>query len=151
MSIFPAKVLLAVDGSPESDLATAVAADLAEKLASELHVLSVVQLPTIYPTREPVVLDQEAALRLGGGLQEETREMLEQRVTRIGEAGVEAAGSYVRVGRPDEEIVGLAEELGAGLIVIGSRGFSPLKRALLGSVSDSVVRHAHCPVLVVRE
>jgi nucleotide-binding universal stress UspA family protein len=44
----------------------------------------------------------------------------------------------------------LAEEIGADLIVIGSRGFGGLKRALLGNVADSVVRHAHCPVLVVR-
>ena len=47
-------------------------------------------------------------------------------------------------------IVGLAEELGAGLIVMGSRGFGGIRRALMGSASDSVVRHAHCPVLVVR-
>ncbi|HSK84466.1 MAG TPA: universal stress protein, partial [Rubrobacter sp.] len=60
------------------------------------------------------------------------------------------AGTYARVGFPDAEIVGLAGKLGAGLIVLGSRGLGPLKRALMGSVSDSVVRHAHCPVLVVR-
>jgi nucleotide-binding universal stress UspA family protein len=48
------------------------------------------------------------------------------------------------------EIVALAEELGADLIVMGSRGLGALRRALMGSVSDSVVRHAHCPVLVVR-
>ena len=54
------------------------------------------------------------------------------------------------MGHPDTEIVGLAGRLGAGLIVVGSRGRGPLKRALMGSVSDSVVRHAHCPVLVVR-
>ncbi|MBA3952678.1 MAG: universal stress protein, partial [Rubrobacter sp.] len=40
--------------------------------------------------------------------------------------------------------------IGAGLIVIGSRGFGGMKRALMGNVADSVVRHAHCPVLVVR-
>jgi nucleotide-binding universal stress UspA family protein len=40
--------------------------------------------------------------------------------------------------------------LGADLIVIGSRGLSGMKRLLMGSVSESVVRHAHCPVLVVR-
>jgi nucleotide-binding universal stress UspA family protein len=34
---------------------------------------------------------------------------------------------------------------------VGSRGLGPLRRALMGSVSDSVVRHAHCPVLVVRQ
>jgi nucleotide-binding universal stress UspA family protein len=45
----------------------------------------------------------------------------------------------------------LAEELDVGLIVLGSRGLGPLRRALMGSVSDSVIRHAHCPVMVVRE
>ena len=50
----------------------------------------------------------------------------------------------------DAEIVDLAEEIGAGLIVMGSRGYGPIRQALIGSVSDSVVRHAHCPVMVVR-
>jgi nucleotide-binding universal stress UspA family protein len=45
----------------------------------------------------------------------------------------------------------LAEELGAGLIVMGSRGLGGIRRALMGSVSEKVVRHAHCPVMVVRE
>jgi nucleotide-binding universal stress UspA family protein len=54
------------------------------------------------------------------------------------------------VGRADDKIVLLAEELGAGLIVMGSRGQGGIRRALLGSVSSSVVHHAHCPVMVVR-
>ena len=45
----------------------------------------------------------------------------------------------------------LAEEIGAGLVIVGSRGLGPLRRALMGSVSTSVVRHAHCSVLVVRD
>ena len=44
-----------------------------------------------------------------------------------------------------------SSRIGAGLIVLGSRGLGGVKRALMGSVSDSVVRHAHCPVLVVRK
>ena len=52
---------------------------------------------------------------------------------------------------PDAEIVALAEELGVGLIVMGSRGLGGIRRAVMGSVSDSVVRHAHCPVLIVRQ
>jgi nucleotide-binding universal stress UspA family protein len=59
--------------------------------------------------------------------------------------------AHLRRGRKDQEIVRLAEEIGAGLIVIGSRGRGGVRRALMGSVSDSVVRHAHCPVLVVCE
>ncbi len=55
------------------------------------------------------------------------------------------------MGRPDAEIIAQAEEIGAGLIVVGSRGFGAIRRALTGSVSDSVVRHSACPVLVVRE
>ena len=43
-----------------------------------------------------------------------------------------------------------SEELGVGMIVLGSRGLGAVSRALMGSVSDSVVRHAHCPVFVVR-
>jgi nucleotide-binding universal stress UspA family protein len=76
--------------------------------------------------------------------------MLDEQVQREGQCGGEVAGVHARIGRPDAEIVGLADELGAGLIVLGSRGLGPLRRALMGSVSDSVVRHAHCPVLVVR-
>jgi nucleotide-binding universal stress UspA family protein len=60
------------------------------------------------------------------------------------------AGAHTEDGFPDEEIVVLASRLGAGLIVVGSRGRGPLRKALMGSVSNSVVRHAHCPVTVVR-
>jgi nucleotide-binding universal stress UspA family protein len=54
------------------------------------------------------------------------------------------------LGHPDEEIVGLGEEIGADLIVTGSRGLGGMRRVLMGSASDSIVRHAHCPVMVVR-
>jgi nucleotide-binding universal stress UspA family protein len=60
------------------------------------------------------------------------------------------AGAHLRMGEVALEIVALAEELQADLIVMGSRGLGGVRRALMGSVSDSVVRHAHCPVLVVR-
>jgi nucleotide-binding universal stress UspA family protein len=59
--------------------------------------------------------------------------------------------THLKTGRPDAEIVKLAEEIEAGLIAIGSRGQGGVRRALMGSVSDSVVRHAHCPVLVARQ
>jgi nucleotide-binding universal stress UspA family protein len=58
--------------------------------------------------------------------------------------------AHLVFGKPDQEILKLGEELNAGLTVTGSRGLGGVRRALMGSVSDSVVRHAHCPVLVVR-
>jgi nucleotide-binding universal stress UspA family protein len=65
------------------------------------------------------------------------------------------AQAHLRMGRAnaraDEEIVELAQSLDVGLIVMGSRGHGRIRRALLGSVSESVVRHAPCPVIIVRE
>jgi nucleotide-binding universal stress UspA family protein len=77
--------------------------------------------------------------------------VLDAEVERIRSDGGAVAGEHLVEGRVSPEIVGLAEEIGAGLIVLGSRGLGGIRRALMGSVSDSVVRHAHCPVMVVRE
>jgi nucleotide-binding universal stress UspA family protein len=152
MSIFPTKILLATDGSKEAELAFASAADLSEKTASELHVVYVGHMPLVsYESPGATILDPDLQRRMHESAEQEARTMLEEQVRRVGKTGDEVAEIHARLGRPDAEIVGLADELGAGLIVLGSRGLGPLRRALMGSVSDSVVRHAHCPVLVVRE
>ena len=152
MSIFPATILLATDGSKEAQLAATTAADLAKSTGSELHVVYVGHMPPVfYESPGAWALDPELQGRMGERAEEGARTKLEEEVQRVREAGGEVAEVHARLGRPDAEIVGLADELGAGLIVLGSRGLGPLRRALMGSVSDSVVRHAHCPVLVVRE
>lgn len=58
------------------------------------------------------------------------------------------AGTRIVEGSPGQAICALADETGAAVVVIGSRGRSGLQRAVLGSVSDHVVRHAPCPVVV---
>ena len=78
------------------------------------------------------------------------RERLEEIVRRIEASGGVVRRSHLKGGEPDAEIVALGEEIGAGLIVMGGRGLGGMRRALIGGVSDSVVRHAHCPVMVVR-
>ncbi len=69
----------------------------------------------------------------------------------IGSLGLDGAESHVVRGAAGPAICDLASELSAAAIVVGSRGRGGLKRAVLGSVSDHVVRHAPCPVLVTRE
>lgn len=142
MSIFPTAILLATDGSREAELAATTAVDLAKSTNSELHVVHVGEfLPTMLAQTEvePAQLEHEA------------REKLDEQVRRIEEAGGTVKEAHLRLGRADEEIVDVAHDMGAGFIVMGSRGHGRMRRALMGSVSDSVVRHAHCPVTIVRE
>ena len=151
MSIFPTMILLATDGSKEADLALTTAADLAKNTSSELHLTTVSsEVPDFdYMVRKYPFQDAEEALR---AFEREPRRLLEEQVRKIEQARGAVREVHLRVGEPpDRAIVRLGEEIGAGLIVMGSRGRGRMQRVLLGSVSDSVVRHAHCPVLVVRE
>ncbi len=157
MSIFPTKVLLATDGSREAELAARTAADLAQKTSSELHVVHVFGIVPVGPPVYPEATDLQGVEREAEaeGLQrtseQRAREVLEAEVGKVRSAGGMVAQGHLIEGRVAPEIVALAEEIGAGLIVMGSRGHGRMRRALMGSVSDSVMRHAHCPVLVVRE
>lgn len=83
-----------------------------------------------------------------------TRAGLVARVQRLlgthGLAGDVEFFVHTRIGRPDEEIVALAAEVGADLVIVGSHSRSTVGRLFLGSVSEAVVRAARCPVLVAR-
>ena len=136
---FPTKILLATDGSKDATLAAQDAIDLSDQSGAELHVVyvghsSLTQPPTEYRTA--------------------AQERLDELVTKVEDAVGTVAEAHLRMdtqgSMEDENIVGLAEELGTDLIVIGSQGLSRMKRLLMGSVSERVVRLAHCPVLVMR-
>jgi nucleotide-binding universal stress UspA family protein len=147
MSIFPTRILVATDGSEQAELAALRAVDIAEKTDSELHVVHVGVVPS-FLVSYPGTLGYER--KLYEQIEEESRERLRELSWRVKLAGGTVAGTHLRLGQVALEILALAEELGVGLIVMGSRGLGGVRRALMGSVSDSVVRHAHCPVLVVR-
>ena len=146
--VFPAKILLATDASEEAHLAAATAADLAQRTGSQVHVAHVGAelthgaFPAVQVGPLPGVHQDE--------LDRQAKGLLEAETERMKSSGTEVGGSHLRRGRADKEIVLLAEEEGADLIVMGSRGLGGIGQALMGSVSDSVVRHAHCPVMVVR-
>jgi nucleotide-binding universal stress UspA family protein len=143
MSIFPTKILLATDGSRDAELALSTAIDLADSTNSELHVVTVAPGYPSYDVGRPEIVEQ---------LREQAEKILEDQVKKIEEAGGKVAEKHLRIAERyrADQIVQVAEDVGAGLVVMGSRGLGGVRRALMGSVSDSVVRHAHCPVLVVR-
>ena len=147
MSIFPTRILLATDGSGEAELATIRAVELAQRTDSELHVVHVGVVPTLLVSY-PGTLGYEG--KLYEQIQEQSRELLRKESWRVKVAGGTVAGAHLRMGKVDLEIVALAKELGADLIVMGCRGHGGIRRAIEGSVSDGVIRHAPCPVLVVR-
>lgn len=148
VSIFPTKILLASDGSEEAELALKTAIDLSNNTSSELHVVTVggAEYRHGYDIPESGDLLQETYK----AIKREAQETLDEQVKKIEKARGTVTEAHLRMGKAAAEIVTLGEEIGAGLIIIGSRGRGGIRRALMGSVSDSVVRHAHCPVLVVR-
>jgi nucleotide-binding universal stress UspA family protein len=141
------KMLLATDGSEEAELAARAAIELAEGTGSELHVVYVEPLPDFMKNGDGTPgYDRE----LYEMIEERARETLRKLTWRVKVAGGTVAEAHLRMGGVAEEVVGLADELEAGLIVVGSRGLGSIRRTLAGSVSESVFRHAHCPVMAVR-
>jgi len=146
MSIFPTKILLATDGSEEAKQAALRAVEIAEKTDSELHVVHIGVLP-MFAEGYPGTLGYYG--KLYEQIEEESKELLRELSWRVKAAGGIVAGSHLRMGVVDLEIVALAKELGVGLIVMGCRGHRGIRRAIEGSISDAVIRQAPCPVLVV--
>jgi len=158
MNVYPTKILLASDGSESAAHATEVAVELSKKTDSELHVLYVGEYSPalLYPQAADtswVVQENLAPIQEEQGQQFEqvARQTLDAEVQQVRAVGGTVAQAHLRTGTPDAEVVNLAEVLGVGLVVVGSRGLGGIRRALMGRVSDSVLRHAHCPVLVVRK
>jgi nucleotide-binding universal stress UspA family protein len=155
LSIFPTTVLLAIDGSTEASLATEAAVEITIKTRSELHLVYVRSDPLLTTLYEGEFLGggQDLDLEFDEELENARRaaqELLDAAVRKVHSLGGAVAQAHLMEGRAPQEIVSLAEDSGIGVIVMGSRGRGGLSRTLMGSVSDSVVRHAHCPVLVVR-
>jgi nucleotide-binding universal stress UspA family protein len=137
MSHLPKSILLATDGSGDARMAARAAANLSEKARAELHILHAWQIVP-HPVIDP------------GDYEEGARRTLEEETRLVSDAGGIVGEAHLVMGTPVDAILDLGEELGADLIVVGSRGHGALGRLVLGSVSEGVVHHSTHPVLVLR-
>jgi nucleotide-binding universal stress UspA family protein len=134
------RILVAYDGSKQADQAFAHALEIAARFRAELLVLSIARPP------EPAVEAEVcAAIDSATAHFEEAFAAL---ATRAGTRGV-TLRTDIAVGHPAEQIVIAAEREKVQLIIIGRRGKTMFKRWMLGSISERVLRYAHCAVLVV--
>ena len=147
INIFPNRILLAIDDSEEAALAAEKAVGLANGTDSELHLVHVGQLPIFLMKKiDTIGFDRI----LYEEIEREALETLWKLTWSVKAAGGPVAGAHLRMGVVAEEIVNLAKDLEADLIVMGTRGHTGIRRAVEGSFSDAVVRRAHCPVMTVR-
>ena len=145
IAIQPNKILLATDGSKDAMLAARVAADLSKRTGAELHVAHAWRhraqafgYPTVVWTDYSYIYEREA------------RRVLDAQVDSIEAMGGLVAEQHLLHGPPIDVLLDLCEEMRLGLLIMGSRGLGPVGRIFVGSVSEGVVHHARCPVLVVR-
>lgn len=147
------KILLAIDGSKHSEAAIKAVTNFKFSDVDELKIITVVDLAVpmaidLYAGYLPSSTEIEATAKENAAkILETTKEEILENFS--GETLF--ITTEVLIGSPESRIVITAEEFGADLIVVGSHGYNTWERLLLGSVSDSVVHHAPCSVLVVRD
>jgi len=139
-------VVVATDFSETAEEALNVAVEIVRGTSGRLELVNVVPDPVHQPWMlEAPGIDFLAMQHLW--LDAATRET--EALVKRRQLDPSTVRTHVLTGRPDAEIVRFAQERGADLIVMGTRGYGGVKRLLLGSVADHVLRQATCPVLVV--
>ena len=134
------KVLVATDGSKFSAIAVNKAIDFAKAYGGSLVVVSVVDVPTEFYAEAPQAVDD---------MIKKAKEYTAAVKKQAESAGV-TAESYIGEAEAFEAIIKLAKDEGVNMIVVGSHGRTGLRRLLMGSVTEKVIGHATCPVLVVK-
>lgn len=141
------KILVPLDGSQNSFRALSYACSLAESCKGSLELLYVVHL-----TKEISAYTQINSIAIPDSViadaQENGKNILSQCLRQI-PADISASSS-IEIGLPPDKIVEISRKNKADLIIIGSRGLGVLQGILMGSVSNYVVHHARCPVMVVK-
>lgn len=139
-------VIIPLDGSPLAEKALPGVVDLAKKLKLEMVFIRAYALP-------PAVTGDEYGTYIDELLRQmevEARDYLEEKVKEVKKMGVEKASSVVNIGYGAEEIITLARKTADNFVAMCTHGRSGVKRWVLGSVTERVVRHSGDPVLIIR-
>ena len=140
-----ARVLIPTDGSDAAQPAVDAAIELAETHGATLHVLHIVDQPTSVSGMGEGVPGLDNLL---DALEKEGQKATTDVAARAKDRGIETT-TAVRQGNPHDDILSYAEENDIDVIVMGTHGRTGVKRALLGSVTEDIVRHSEIPVLTV--
>jgi nucleotide-binding universal stress UspA family protein len=140
-------ILLATDGSDDALQAARIAVDLAGKTGAALHLVHawtpVAIAAYAYPGMADAYYDPNV-------FESDARATLATAVAQVEALGGTIAEQHLQMGNAVEIITALGAKLDADLLVVGSRGLGPVRRLVLGSVSDGLVHHADRPVLIAR-
>ncbi len=141
----PANILVPTDFSETADTALDYAVMLAAKLGARIHLLHVTGIPMLGVPEAGVALTSTMIESIIRNAQHALDRLIDQRRGRAA-----FAETIQSTGDPRDMILQAAKDTAADLIVMGTHGRRGLKRLLLGSVAEAVVRTASCPVLTVR-
>jgi nucleotide-binding universal stress UspA family protein len=146
-------ILLATDGSEQAVAAARFIRTLVNPAALErVTVMAVIRPITSAPFFGEVgivSISQEAWDSLNEAADASANDAVKKTVDALAGSTLRVE-TLIRIGSPADEIIDAAKELGADMVVIGSRGWGEVRSVLLGSVSERVLHTAHCPVLIVR-
>lgn len=135
------KILVGYDGSPQAEKAAQLAFSMAKAMDSKVLLFAVARPP------EPATsVELEAVL---DDAKEHYQEAFQKLLQKAGGSNVEVE-TEIAIGHPAEQIIHKAETMKADLVILGRRGTSLFEKWILGSVSERVLRYAHCPVMVIR-
>ncbi|MGB5100695.1 MAG: universal stress protein [Methanothrix sp.] len=138
------RIVVAVDTSDYSEMVVARAFSIAIAFSAEIHLISVVGLPKLIASEADVGIQD---VRLS---EKEFREHQKRLIDGYLNGRDLHIESHVLHGDPSGKILSYANEIGADLIVMGSKAYGKIQRFLLGGVSEDVVRNAKCSVMIAK-
>ncbi|MBP1763225.1 MAG: nhaX 1 [Firmicutes bacterium] len=137
------KILVAYDGSADSEKALDWACDMARQVDATVHAIFVLELYDYFALEDTFYRPLEGAYR----------EVADQKFAQIQEkyknSGISVT-THVQKGVPDVEVIRCAHDISADLIICGTRGLGGIARVLLGSIAHKLVTYSDIPVLVIK-